>query len=266
MVFDDLTAKVMYTWHWEEAFWKEILIELPFHPTAHRYFDPVAYLQSLYTNTTHMQTVLRRKQELIQDRVFELQYSLEGRHEVEGLDHHLGHVGHGQHLGAVHNDEGGSGMVNGEDGKPTATIGTVIEGSENEGAATMLIGDGIPGGGGHNAHVGGHAGGKHGGAAPGHAVHPNAGHAGKKHPGVLHKKHPPRSRAGGMVLSTWPRNARGEPMRDAFDIIIDLSLGFHSGTIADVRNGTVPECWNGYLDTKLNKCMPGEDPSTKKNS
>ena len=63
------------------------------------------------------------------------------------------------------------------------------------------------------------------------------------------------------LAATWPRYADGTRMRDAFDICIDLALGWHAGTIPDVRNGTVPECWNGWLDKKANKCRPGDDPS-----
>eukprot|EP01035_Chromulina_nebulosa_P018706 gene18706-24465_t len=42
VLFDPLTAEVMYTWHWDESFWKEISINLPFHPVAFRYHDPVS--------------------------------------------------------------------------------------------------------------------------------------------------------------------------------------------------------------------------------
>jgi hypothetical protein len=47
--------------------------------------------------------------------------------------------------------------------------------------------------------------------------------------------------------STWPM-LDGEPMRDAYEIAMDHVLGWHSGKEADVRQGTVPECWNGYVN------------------
>ena len=42
-------------------------------------------------------------------------------------------------------------------------------------------------------------------------------------------------------------------------MIIDWfgQLGWHSGTIPDVRNATVPECWNGGVVVN-NKCEPGQ--------
>lgn len=77
VTFDALTASVMYTWHWEESFWKEISIELPFHPVAFRYSDPILVLQELYDKNM---SVILMKQELIRSRVFELQYGIEGRY------------------------------------------------------------------------------------------------------------------------------------------------------------------------------------------
>ena len=81
VIFDVLTANVMYTWHWNESFWNDISVQFLFHPTAFRYFDPVLALQDLYVNNT---AEVKRKQRLIRERVFELQYSLEGRVERDG--------------------------------------------------------------------------------------------------------------------------------------------------------------------------------------
>ena len=78
VVFDPLTARVMYTWHWDESFWKDILIEYSFHPVAHRYFDVIDALNDLYVNHT---SEIIHKLNLIQSKVFELQYSLDGRFE-----------------------------------------------------------------------------------------------------------------------------------------------------------------------------------------
>ena len=55
----------------------------------------------------------------------------------------------------------------------------------------------------------------------------------------------------------WPK-LNGEPMRDAYEIAIDHVLGWHSGKEPDERQGTVPECWGGYVNKTLNKCVPGQ--------
>ena len=60
--------------------------------------------------------------------------------------------------------------------------------------------------------------------------------------------------------STWPVHANGESMRDAYEISMDHVLGWHSGKEADVREGTVPECWGGYVNRTLNKCGQGKPP------
>ena len=55
----------------------------------------------------------------------------------------------------------------------------------------------------------------------------------------------------------WPRDAlTGEPMKDAYDICIDLLLGWNSGELVHYRNATVPECWDGHLDIVKNRCVP----------
>jgi hypothetical protein len=74
VTFDDLTASVMYTWHWSEEFWRAISVELPFHGVAHRYVDPVDHLRKLMTENKE---VVEKKQKMIRDHVFELQYSLD---------------------------------------------------------------------------------------------------------------------------------------------------------------------------------------------
>lgn len=152
VVFDPLTATVMYTWHWDEEFWKEISIELAFHPIAFRQQDPILYLQDLFV---HNRTFINRKLQLIREYVFELQYSLDGKYY------------------------GGA----------------------------LMIEKNIP--------------------------------------------------------LTWPRYRDGRPMRDAYDIVIDHALGWHSGIEDDYRNATVPECWTGsILDVQANKCIA--DPKAVK--
>jgi len=46
---------------------------------------------------------------------------------------------------------------------------------------------------------------------------------------------------------SWPY-LNGVPMRDAYEIAMDHVLGWHSGKEIDKRQGTVPECWNGYVN------------------
>jgi len=41
VTFDPLTASSMYTWHWEEEFWRDVSVEYPWDPVAKRYFDVV---------------------------------------------------------------------------------------------------------------------------------------------------------------------------------------------------------------------------------
>jgi hypothetical protein len=65
----------MYTWHWEEVFWNKVIINFDFHPVAHRYFDPILELKKL---VKYNASYILEKQELIRSRVFELQYSLDG--------------------------------------------------------------------------------------------------------------------------------------------------------------------------------------------
>jgi len=174
VVFEDLTASVMYTWHWEEAFWRKVAIELPFHGSAHRYFDPVAALQSL---RTHNASLVAQKQALLRSRVFELQYSLDHAYQD------------------VFRKNAASGGME---------WGSTWPHVEAEGGAVLD----------ENAHAQG----------------------------------------------------RGWPMRDAYDITMDHVLGWHSGREADVRDATVPECWNGFLDTEANrgkgKCVV-QDPKVQ---
>jgi hypothetical protein len=78
VTFDDLTASVMYTWHWPETLWREIEVSLAFHPVAHRYMDPIEELRKLVANN---RSLVEKKQRLIREKVFELQYGLDNVHE-----------------------------------------------------------------------------------------------------------------------------------------------------------------------------------------
>lgn len=172
VTFDALTASSMYTWHWEEEFWKSVSIEFAFDPTAKRYFDPVLALQDLLL---HNASLIASKQALIRSRVFELQYSLDGRFEK-------------------------------------------IESSDTIDVKLDMIGP------------------------------------------QLDSK---MMQLNEKINENWPVYSNGQPMRDAYDLIMDSVLGWHTGVEADIRNGSVPECWNGYLDVKENKCKPHpEAPKT----
>ena len=59
VTFDPLTARSMYTWHWEEEYWKEVSIEYPWDGVAKRYFDVVLALKELMAKN---QSLIARKQ------------------------------------------------------------------------------------------------------------------------------------------------------------------------------------------------------------
>lgn len=166
VVFDKLTASVMYTLHWPEEYWDSVVVELLFHPTAFRYFDPVAALRDMLL---HNRSAVLRKQQLLRERVFQLQYGLDGRY----LNH-----------------------------------------------------------------------------PPQQLLAPSAG-------ARAHNTTRPKR----LKLSpSWPLDSAG-PQDDAFDVLIDRALAWHSGNAVQQRTGTVPECWNGWLDVAANKCKPGKPPS-----
>lgn len=179
VLFDPLTASVMYTWHWEESFWHEVSVVLPYHPVAFRYLDPVSYLVDMLKNNA---SLVQRKQQLIRERVFQLQYS-----EVNRVDKY-------QYTSNL-------------------TYITVLPGNTSNDV-------------------------------------------------VYHTRQPPKVGQEEEVVTatTWPVDSEGKPMRDAYDIIMDYVLGWHSGSLVHFRNATVPECWDGWLDTVNNKCQLGTPP------
>jgi len=194
VVFDVLTAQVMYTWHWEEEYWNEVVVSFLFHPVAFRYFDPVAALIDMYKNNTEL---VKKKQRLLRERVFELQYSLEGREELNGpLKNKPWFQDYKSDLE--------------EPGKQSSNLSLHVHKNITTPPTTATAASVSP-----------------------------------------------------STIASWPSRS-GKPMRDAYEILIDHILGWHSGTEPDFRNATVPECWNGWLDKKNNKCTPGEDPSSKK--
>lgn len=66
-----------------------------------------------------------------------------------------------------------------------------------------------------------------------------------------------------VVNPEWPRTEDGRPEKDAYDVIIELCLAWHSGSLVRKRNATVPECWDGRLDKSKNKCVPLQKGSRK---
>jgi len=68
---------------------------------------------------------------------------------------------------------------------------------------------------------------------------------------------------------SWPSYVTGGddlglPMRDAFEIIIDHVLGWHSGTESEYRNASIPECWGGELNKERTKCVKVVKPDKGK--
>jgi hypothetical protein len=153
-----------------------VVVRLPLREVGQRAFDPVQRLVDLLRDRPEE---VRRKQELLRSRVFELQYSLDGPQEVAPLK-------------------------------------------------TML----------HN--------------------HRNV--SDNPYNDQVYPTHLPSSKH--FHNNTWPLCGRGTntsdlvPCRDAYDIIMELSLGFHSKTgVPDVRVGSTLACWDGVLDRELNKCV-----------
>ncbi|RYY88993.1 hypothetical protein EON63_01525 [archaeon] len=192
VVFDPLTASVMYTWHWEEQFWHDVSIDLPFHPVAHRHMDPVQVLVDLYT---HNLSYIEHKQALIRSKVFELQYGVDGYEERYQYASKLPYVTVTSY-------------------KNNSSLDEVIQYMYREN--------------------------------PRNLTDEMVSHKGSSWPFVEAKGH-----------GNNPVKSR---MRDAYDIVMDYVLGWHSGTLTRFRNATVPECWDGWLDTKANKCQLGVKP------
>jgi hypothetical protein len=202
VTFDALTAKVMYTWHWEESFWRDISIEMNFHPVSYRYQDPIITLENLMK---YNRSYIEWKQSLIRAHVFELQYSLHGlveKYQYSSLLPYL-NVTFNQTLYAIYQN--------------------ALQNVSNE----------------------------------------NQKHA--KDEVIYIKKEPKDSVMKEEIIShyegtNWPKDKDGKYIRDAYEITMDYILGWHSGRWQDIRNATVPECWDGWLDTVMNKCRPGKGP------
>jgi hypothetical protein len=94
VVFNPLTASVMYTWHWSEELWKEVLVEFNDRaPIYHSNLDIVDTLQTLFKQN---RSLVETKQQLIRKNAFRLQYSLveEGvtRPEPDAFDVSMQHI------------------------------------------------------------------------------------------------------------------------------------------------------------------------------
>jgi hypothetical protein len=198
VVFDPLTASVMYTWHWNEQLWEDISISFPFHRVAFRHLDPVQALVNLWH---HNQSWIESKQKLLRSHVFELQYSLHGYEERYQYTSKLSYM------------------------TVTAVNYSAANGLENVNYVTRL--------------------------------HPNGSN----------------EEFISYANSTWPFVEMADKhtgiltrqrMRDAYDIVMDYVLGWHSGELRDVRNATVPECWDGWLDVTANRCKLGTKPKNVK--
>lgn len=184
VVFDPLTASCMYTWHWEEEFWKKISISLSFHHIAHRQSDPILYLSDLYTNN---RSLIENMQKLIRERVFQLQYSKHGLTEKYQFKSKLKYI--------------------------------TLE--ANNLKSDLFYNFKVP-------------------------------HNNETLEDIVTYQH-----------STWPRSENGEPLKDAYQIIMDYCLSWHSGELVHFRNATVPECWDGWLDVKNNMCKLGQPEVSK---
>lgn len=192
VTFDPLTASSMYTWHWEEEFWLDVTIQLDFQSVTSKRLDPVVVLKDLMK---YNKTYIVRIQKLIRSRVFELQYSLDGKYEAMG----------------IHNINSNSIQDN--------TNSNNINPSNNNSSSDSLSNS--------NTNISSNS------------------NSNSSFLPIFSKE----------VSSNWPLYPDGTPMRDAYDLIMDHILGWHSGQEPDVRNGSVPECWNALLDIKANKCV-----------
>jgi hypothetical protein len=210
VIFDALTAKVMYTWHWSEDYWKDVMIEMDFHPISYRYQDPIMILSNLWN---HNRSYIERKQQLLRERVFELQYSVHGLVNKYQYKSHLSYINITDAAAFLSSSVSSSSVDN---SSSSATS------SSRHHEPYYLI---------RNA--------------------------------TFHETHfvPPREEEVISYLNetNWPKDSKtGEFIRDGYEITMDYVLGWHSGRFIDRRNATVPECWDGWLDVKMNKCRPGK--------
>jgi len=74
VTFSSLTAAGMYIWHWSEALWAEVAVQLPSKGVAFRYEDPITVLKNMLKNEPE---VIKRKQELLRKHAFELHWAID---------------------------------------------------------------------------------------------------------------------------------------------------------------------------------------------
>ena len=74
VVFNPLSASVMYTWHWSEKLWKDVLVE--FYDRGQIFYAGLNIIDTLHDMFVHNSSVVTAKQQLIRENAFRLQYSL----------------------------------------------------------------------------------------------------------------------------------------------------------------------------------------------
>lgn len=191
VVFDIQSAEAMYTWHWEQEYWEDVVVHIDFQSVARRVVDPIEYLQELWTKKRH---VVRKKQQLLRARAFELQYSLHGREQLETNN-------------SPENEKR-------------------LRGNEKGEQDALLAGKS--------------------------SLWPNCPLPPRSSSNIASIPHYSPLDSDVVPADGQERTA---PCRDAFELIIDWTLAWHSGEVADRRVGSVTECWDGHLDSRLNKCI-----------
>jgi len=73
VTFSALTATSMYVWHWSEELWHDVAVSIPAKSVSFRYQDPIVLLRRMAQNVSDIE----RRQRLIREHVFKLQWSIE---------------------------------------------------------------------------------------------------------------------------------------------------------------------------------------------
>ena len=81
VVFHPLTATTMYTWHWPEELWKEVVVE--YLDRGRIFFGGLDIITSLNDMFENNRSAIAAKQRLIRENAFRLQYSLIEDKKVE---------------------------------------------------------------------------------------------------------------------------------------------------------------------------------------
>lgn len=257
VVFDSLSAPAMYTWHWEEEFWNAVVVSIPVKQVEHRLLDPVEYLRDYLLRKPDE---VARKQELLRSRVFELQYSIHGPYEVPPLLMPEEEPAQARADMKTSEDAAGAAAVAARGTGESPATGEADSGARGRAARRLRK---KKGGSGSASEA---AAGAAPLATPSTPVNPRAYNG--TYNAVVYPEH--RWSNKGTPHSTWPLCGTGmntqalRPCRDAYDIVMELTMGWHSGTgVPDVRVGSVPDaCWgSGVLDKRLNRCVHPPKPA-----